>query len=135
MAEINIEVKGGNRLLGKFRKAADQSPGSFDKTVGRWAKRTSNRLRKKKYPPTRPGQRYKRTRTLARSWHAKRQKSMVWNIENRAQQKGRIYASYVVGDRQAWMHKGRWWIASQEIEKMREELTGMLNKDIERLIF
>ena len=134
MAGIDIRIDGADKLARRFSDYVRTSPGTFDKTTGRWAKRTANQLKKKKYPPTRSGQKYKRTRRLKRGWEARRVKSSQWTISNRAQAKGRVYPGFVVGDNQAWMHKGRWWIASEEIEAKIPNLVKALEDDIKRLL-
>ena len=68
----------------------------------------SERIMRKmqKYPPTRVGQRYRRTYRLRDSWTIRRLEKGN-RIVNRAP-----YANYVVGNAygtyQAWMHAGRW---------------------------
>jgi hypothetical protein len=76
------------------------------------------------YPPERPGQRYKRTGRLGRSWKVStRGQSVI--IENTAP-----YSGYVVGDgagqRQAWMHRGRWWLMRDMVDEKRPELKRMM---------
>ena len=64
------------------------------------------------YPPQRPGQIYVRTFKLKRGWKVKRAGATGYRILNEARFRGRRYAKYVVGsatgERQAWMHRGRW---------------------------
>lgn len=68
----------------------------------------SERIMRKvqKYPPTRVGQRYRRTYRLRDSWTIRRLEKGN-QIVSRAP-----YANYVVGNAygtdQAWMHTGRW---------------------------
>jgi hypothetical protein len=76
------------------------------------------------YPPERPGQRYKRTGRLGRSWKVStRGQSVI--IENTAP-----YSGYVVGDgagqRQAWFHRGRWWLMRDMVDEKRPELKRMM---------
>ena len=135
MADFTISVEGAERLAGKFREAARSSPGEFDKTQGKWARSTAGVLRRKGYPPQRPGQTYVRTRRLKRGFEAQRQRSLEWSITNVAQHRGKFYAGYVIGDQQAWMHAGRWWKMRTEIEKELPKLTKALEQDISRLLF
>jgi len=92
------------------------------------------------YPPERPGQQYVRTGRLGRSWKHKRYrktKSRVeWGVENKAAQRGRVYPSYVVGDeqgRQAWMHKGRWWVALAKYTETVGRRKQMIHRALNRL--
>ena len=125
-----IEVRGANRVANRFRRAASQGVKLYDKEMQRWAQGVRRHLKKKPYPPPRPGQRYKRTGRLASSWYARRVKAGRYEIGNRANQKGRYYARYVVGDGkgqgQAWMHRGRWWIARKEIEQQMPKLRALI---------
>lgn len=67
------------------------------------------------YPPKRPGQTYRRTLTLGRTWtfnigeivsSRSRVRGSVWNPTP--------YAQWVQSDqRQAWMHRGRWTTTGQ----------------------
>lgn len=67
------------------------------------------------YPPTRPGQTYKRTGDLGRSITTD-VKSISGGYQGSIGT-NKIYAPWVISDRsvsggsgpQAWMHKGRWW--------------------------
>lgn len=59
------------------------------------------------YPPQRPGQRYRRTEDLKRGWRrtdARRDAgALVVDVENPV-----AYGSFVQGDDQAPVHRGRW---------------------------
>lgn len=133
MADFKLEVDGAGQLADRFSRIARESPGTFDKVVQRWAKRTANQLIKKAYPPTRPGQTYKRTRRLRRGWRSRRINSMEAEIFNETP-----YASYVVGDSQgqgqAWMHRGRWWLGADEVSAREPELVNMLENEIGKFI-
>jgi hypothetical protein len=78
------------------------------------------------YPAERPGQRYKRTGNLGFSWDVKKiERGYV--VENTAKDKrGRLYGKWVVGDaygkKQAWMHRGRWPLLRDVVEK---EIDGL----------
>ena len=64
------------------------------------------------YPPERPGQDYERTFKLRQGWKVQRLGDTGYRIKNDARFRGRRYPQFVVGsatgERQAWMHKGRW---------------------------
>jgi hypothetical protein len=131
MAGFSLTVDGADTLSRKFNRIARESPGTFDKTTGRWAKRTSNQLIKKPYPATRPEQKYKRTRRLKRGWRSRRVESMVYEIFNPT-----TYGPWVVGDSQgqgqAWMHLGRWWLGATEITNRTPDLVDTLEKEIRK---
>lgn len=55
------------------------------------------------YPPPRPGQRYRRTGRLRGGWTHSRGAMGVGRLSNNVP-----YAQYVQGQRQGWMHRGRW---------------------------
>ena len=78
----------------------------------------------KPYPPERPGQRYKRTGNLKRSWEAGVRGNVVYT------KNAMPYAGYVVGDsagqRQAWMHRGRWYVMRDMVEEKTPELKRMM---------
>ncbi len=73
------------------------------------------------YPSERPGQTYVRTFKLKRGWKIQGAGPTGYKLINRARFKGRSYVKFVVGDSsgmgQAWMHKGRWPIFGNVVEK------------------
>jgi hypothetical protein len=133
MSNVSIKVTGSARVANKFRAMAGKSKNT-DPVTKAWAEKTRLKLRAKKYPPKRPGQKYKRTGRLGTSWKKRKAGKNTWAIINDASFKGRTYARYVVGDskgnRQAWMHSGRWWVARDVIEENIPELRTELVKYI-----
>jgi len=129
MADFVIEVQGARQLQKKFNKYIRTSPGTFDKTMGRWVKQTAGQLGRESYPARRTGQTYVRTKRLKRGYRAKRIQSLVWQIFNFVR-----YSGFVVGRFQAWMHKGRWWQALNKVEKRIPKLIKALKKDIRRIL-
>lgn len=134
MADTSVTVQGADVIAAKFGRFISASPGAFDRVTGKWARGVVYKLSHIGYPPKRPGQRYVRTMNLKHSFAARRIQSSQWAIENRATAKGRLYASYVIGDNQAWMHKGRWYIMSEQVEKEVPKLTEMLNQESKRFL-
>jgi hypothetical protein len=68
------------------------------------------------YVPKPPQSKYVRTGTLGAGWGLERpERNRFWIVNAVA------YRKYVVGDRdkrgQAWMHRGRWWLARERIEE------------------
>lgn len=110
------------------------------------------RRRMQEYPPEPAGQsvteshpvlgkiyrpargRYQRTGLLGSRW-AIEERGQGYTISNTAARRGREYGIYVVGDaygnRQAWMHQGRWQVfrdvAEDEIAKLPPEMEKALH--------
>lgn len=63
------------------------------------------------YPPKPAWSTYDRTGTLGGSWRVRPlpRYGVGFILENRATQRGREYASYVVGRRQMWYHERTGW--------------------------
>ena len=128
-------VVGSTRVANNLRAAAAASKNTSPITR-RWAQMVRAKLKGTKYPPRRPGQRYKRTGRLANSWKVVAAGKNAWGIENNATgPRGRVpYPSFVVGNAQgkgqAWMHKGRWWKAREIVEGEIPSLREDIEKDI-----
>lgn len=129
---ISYQVRGTNRVRNQFRAIAAFYPRKVDKVARRDMQRIRRILKAKPYPPKRTGQTYRRTGLLSNKWAVKRDRPGVWSIVNNAARGGKKYPGYVVGDKQAWMHKNRWWIASKEIEKEMPEFTRNLSQELDR---
>lgn len=108
MMEV-INLRNWRRFLTGLESAISSAPEVADQEAEGWTKRTARKLGRERYPPPRPGQRYQRTRKLARGWRARQEQGVRWRIVNVARHRGVSYPRFVVGDRQAWMHQGRWW--------------------------
>ncbi len=132
MTRFELRVIGAARVENKMRKAAAASE-NVPKLTHAWAVDTVAKIRRKRNPPRRRGQTYRRTGRLKRGWKVEKgaKSSVIVNTANRG---GRQYAMYVVGDqrgnRQAWMHRGRWWVARDEIEKEIPELRDEILDEI-----
>ena len=130
---IRMEVRGANRVANKFRTAAAQMPGRIDKPVGNWAKAEARALKATPYPPKPAGSTYRRTGQLANRWKAQKKKAGVWEVVNEAKRRGRFYAQWVVDKgKQAWMHRGRWWIAQVEMQKRTPKLRKGIIDEVTR---
>lgn len=78
--------------------------------------------------------RYRRTGLLGARWSIEQFQKSGYVIRNTAARRGREYGVYVVGDaygqRQAWMHQGRWQVfrdvADEEIAKLPKEIEEQL---------
>lgn len=81
------------------------------------------------YPPERPGQRYRRTGKLGESWKQRQYGRYHVSFTNATP-----YAQYVVGDgegnKQAWMHTGRWWVAAERIASATPRLLENIGRRI-----
>ena len=87
-----------------------------DKELGRWADTEREMLAKTPYPPTLPNQRYVRTYQLKHGYRVQKPRKMVRIINNVASGKSGEYGGYVVGQQQAYMHMGRWYVAFELVE-------------------
>ena len=117
--QLRIKVEGVDKvrvglqqLAGEIKEsAAKEIPDKLDKVIKTM----------QKYPAKRPGQKYKRTYKLRDNWKVEKDGKKKWKISNRARFKGKEYPHYVVGDalgnRQAWMHKGRWKVFREVLDK------------------
>ena len=75
--------------------------------------------RMEEYPPERPGQRYIRTGTLYSNWCVTRLDN-GYRVSNKTK-----YTQWVVGDaygkKQAWMHKNRWPVFREVVQREIED--------------
>lgn len=128
---FTVSVYGQKAVANTLRGAAASMPRQVANTTYDWAQtHVMRHLSVKPYPAARPGQRYKRTGRLGRGWRSGVRGRAVY-IENVTP-----YAGYVVGDgkgkRQAWMHRGRWYVMRAEVERQRPQLNRMMNAMIDR---
>ncbi len=63
---------------------------------------------------------YQRTGRLGNSWYSRVSRGSYVEFMNATP-----YGGYVVGDEQAWMHRGHWWKASERVEEQMVELTRL----------
>jgi hypothetical protein len=126
MAQVEIEVKGLNRVRNNLRRLIALNREIVEPEMRIWAQAVRKLLKGKPYPSKRSGQTYVRTGELANGWAAEPHGLGVWSIVNRKE-----YAGWVVGMRQAWMHVQRWWQARPTIEGEVPKLTKALTSKIE----
>jgi hypothetical protein len=123
---IQFEIRGYDRVRNNLRALIAAHPKEVDPVMERWAEDTRMFLKRQPYPPKPHNSRYRRTGKLASSWKKRRTKPGVWTFYNNATgPNSRFYARYVVGEkegtknqRQAWMHRNRWWRADEVIEQV-----------------
>jgi hypothetical protein len=99
------------------------------------------RRRVVKPPPHRPGQTYVRTGTYETGWIIRRNPGKGnrsipgYSLIGTAFQRGRDYTVHVAGDaygnRQAWMHQGRWYPARDAIELEQSELDQEVQAELD----
>jgi hypothetical protein len=122
---FSIEVRGVNRVRNSLRKLIALDKTILEPEFRRWAQGVRKLLKSKPYPAKRAGQTYKRTGRLANSWAVEPKGTGVWSVTNRAD-----YAGWVVGDKQSWFHKDRWWQARPTVEEQIPELTQAITEKI-----
>jgi hypothetical protein len=109
--DIKVDASEVHAVLNAILRAPAQTrrivSGRLQRQIKRWAEQEVSN-----YPPERPGQTYERTGTLRENWdvHVSTQgEALAVEISNDATgPDGRAYAVYVIGERQAWFHVGRW---------------------------
>ena len=129
MLRFQLVITGNDELLARLRSASAKAPGVMDEISYRWAQNVRAKLKSTPYPPKRPGQRYVRTGRLANSWRAERKGKGRAGIINSAS-----YSGYVVGKKQAWMHRGRWWLGRNVLMESAPELETAAKREIDRLL-
>jgi hypothetical protein len=116
---VVIEIRNYRRLESGLRLlAAGGGEDVIEQALDRAIEAEPLRLREEPYPPRLPGQKYVRTFTLANSWRYDKLGPGRWLISNAATERGKQYASYVVGEEtdQADIHRGRWWVGREKVE-------------------
>jgi hypothetical protein len=124
MAQVEIEVKGLNRVRNNLRRLIALNREIVEPEMRIWAQAVRKLLKGKPYPSGRGS--YVRTGRLANSWAAEPHGQGTWAIVNKAE-----YSGWVVGDNQVWFHEGRWWQARPTIEGEIPRLTQALTSKIE----
>jgi hypothetical protein len=128
MAIVTMDVQGGkefalvvNRLVQFGRNPNAQASATFRNWAAKVATRFKGTPYGRKTAAQQAGQGYVRTGIFGRSWRSKQLGNSHHMIQNFAQQKGRVYGSYVVGDGQgrgqARIHASRWWKARPLFEE------------------
>ncbi len=128
---VSVELRGTNRVANQLRAMASAHPDKTDPIIGKHAKWQSRQLRRKRYPPELPGQKYIRTGNLGRRFRARRVKKGVHIVMNR-----QSYAVWVVkkGMQNTKYHLGRWWTIDDEVQKNAPTLTKKLAAMLEDLM-
>ena len=144
MIEMSIRSVGDVELQRKFSALERLQQRRIDPIAAKFTERVERRLSSTAYPPERPNQQYIRTGIFGKSWSWSKLAPGRYQIENAAQQHGRYYPIYVVGNsegdrrnavkhnRQAWMHRGRWWVAFDIVESEVSAFPKEIADDVER---
>lgn len=128
---LSVVVTGLTETKRALQNLGAQTVEMFDVVTREW---TNNVIRdelagRDKYPAERPSQRYKRTYMMAGGWRSSRVMLGRWRIWNT-----QPYATRVVGDgmNQASVHRGRWWIARERINRQLPDLAAKTEMLYER---
>lgn len=137
MGFVELEWEGAREVARALRDVARAIPSLIDRILYRWGQESRAGLKSTPYPPRR-ATRYVRTGQLANRWKAELLAPGVLAIVNRAQARGRRYASYVIGDeqgRQAYMHTGIWWTGRGQIEQVHwPRIDEIADEETERVL-
>src|SRR3990167_8867740 len=119
MSAEPVQILKGKGLQVKFLRLAGRVKIIFSGFARQVAESSAEILRV--YPPPRAKSRHVRTGRLGRSWTLAEAAPTGWKLKNAAAHvSGRYYAIYVHGDasgqRQAWMHTGRWKVGRRTVE-------------------
>lgn len=125
---FSYEMRGSNRVGNALRKLASLNKNVIDPIGRKWAQGVRGKLKSKPAPAKRPLQTYIRTGELANKWAVENQGLGKWAIVNRKEA-----SPFVIGEKQAWFHAGRWWQAKPTIEEEIPALTKDLSDEIERI--
>jgi hypothetical protein len=130
---IEIDYSGVNRVANWLRGLAAALPHAVNEEVEEWGKQDAvPGLQAEPYPPQHANSSYVRTYQLQRAWALKKQSGGQFSIVNMARSRGRLYAHWVVGLQQAWMHLGRWWQAVRVLTRFTPRLRQRILHRIDR---
>lgn len=138
---VTIKTAGFIRIGKNLGELAAGNAALYDGTMTRWAEKTRDALEATLYPPKRPEQRYVRTYTLKHSFGTYRQRPGRHVVQNTATQRGRTYASFVIGTGrpkgkgQTRGHRqNNWWLMRNKIEDRIPELAEDIAKDLAKVV-
>jgi hypothetical protein len=125
VTSVDIDIRGLEDVVNGLSKL----DGRMRRTMGLIAKGVGFEIKNELqvYPPPPPNSSYRRTGTLGRTWHVKRQGS------NAVVGNPTPYAPYVQSEsQQAWMHEGRWQTDKDVIQDV--ERSGAIERIARRVI-
>ncbi len=110
MTQLTFRVKGAKITRKGLENLGAEIPKIGRSRIRATLDRIVKIMRIEPSPP--PGSTYTRTGKLKRGWKIQRIGAIGYKILNEARFRGRRYTQYVVGsatgEKQAWMHRGRW---------------------------
>lgn len=136
---IDIDIEGLDRLERKLALL----PGKLNELTKTTMEKSLLTLQQNvpEYPPAPPESKYVRTGTLGRSLGAAGGKPTVYSIKGSGADivgtfgTNLSYAQYVIDEnRQAYMHKGRWWTMKTIVENTKEKIINLWNLMIKRAL-
>lgn len=128
MVELEFKVENSKAVTDALA-AIEELTTYFHPTMRGWAEQTTlNYLwGMKNYPQQRPGSDYQRTGEFGESWSVMDEGPSHFIFES-----DHAAASLIVGDDQAWMHRGRWWRATERIEDRVDVLIQALEEALRK---
>ncbi len=127
--KIEFTVENAAKLAAALERLRDL-PSFFAPAFWDWTVDTPSRrlVGMGNYPPPPAGSTYWRTGEFGGSWSVREQAPSKVQFLNSAP-----YAELVAGEDQAWMHRGRWWVAFTRIEEDIPTLLTYLEKALSEL--
>lgn len=128
MIKLELSVENVKEVAAALAQIEDL-PQFFSPQMREWADRTTSThlWGMKNYAPPRAGSDYQRTGRFGGSWGYHEVGPSQVSFENQHEA-----ASLIVGEDQAWMHRGRWWQAAQRIEEHVIELALLLTEALSK---
>lgn len=130
MTQITLKITGLNNVQRSTRVIGQAIPKLTQRSIVKALERA--RIRAAKYPPKRPGQRYKRTGRYGRD-NQVIETEMGGRLEFNAP-----YTTYVGGNAegqgQAWMHEGRWRVIADEVDAEAQNMVNEIEADLSDVI-
>lgn len=142
---VKLEVTGLEELRDRFKRAPKKFNSALKKTLEAALLKIWEIVGNLGYPRPPQGSKYTRTGTLGRTIGTSQfggrsgSKPEIYKIEKFGNyQTGEFgtrlhYARYVIGEKQAWMHVGRWWNIKQVAEKAKAPIEKLFNLMAEEL--
>lgn len=135
---ISIEITGLDAVVNKL----SATPDKIDKVMKSTMEESLNMLRgaTPSYPPPPPASKYKRTGYLRMSLTGPGADSIYKIAGSGADMTGQfgtslVYAKYVIDEnRQAYMHKGRWWTMNSIYNATKDKIINLWNSMINKVV-
>lgn len=120
--ELGIE---GTKEVSAALALVENLPVYLTPVMREWAGRTVNThlWGMKNYASPRPGSDYRRTGRFGSSWGYREMGQGMFSFESSHEA-----AEMIVGEDQAWMHRGRWWTAEERIDEQVMQLALILEE-------